>query len=180
VSVVVLLAGGVLVAPLSLPILSIKATDHYVRAFTFGAADKVYELTGDLHGMFGWRERVEAIAGVWNGLSQEERGRAAVFSGWYGPAAAVDYFGPAYGLPGAFCGDMSYYLWGPPPRPVDRWLVVSVSERDIAPYFEEIPVGADVELEDVNPWEHRFVVRVCRRPKVNLREAWPRLRHWSF
>ena len=37
VSVGLLLAGGVLVAPLSLPILSIKATDRYVRAFTFGA-----------------------------------------------------------------------------------------------------------------------------------------------
>jgi hypothetical protein len=175
-----LLAGGVLVTPLSLPILSIKDTDRYVRAFTFGAADKVYELTGDLHGMFGWRERVEAIAGVWNDLSQEERGRSAVFSGWYGPAAAVDYFGLAYGLPGAFSGHMSYHLWGPPPRAVDTWLVVSVPERDVAPYFEEISVGADVELEDVNPWEHRFVVLVCRRPKVDLREAWPRLRRWSF
>jgi hypothetical protein len=32
----------------------------------------------------------------------------------------------------------------------------------------------------VNPWERRFVVLACRRPKVDLREAWPRLRRWSF
>ncbi len=75
---------------------------------------------------------------------------------------------------------MSYHLWGPPARAVDTWLVVSVSERDLAPYFEEITVGADVELEDVNLWERRFVVLVCRRPKVDLREAWPGLRRWSF
>jgi hypothetical protein len=58
--------------------------------------------------------------------------------------------------------------------------VVSVSERDVAPHFEEISVGADAELEDVNPWERRFVVLVCRRNKVDLREAWPRLRRRSF
>ena len=75
---------------------------------------------------------------------------------------------------------MSYHLWGPPPREVDTWLVVSVSERDGATYLEEISVGADVELEDVNPWERRFVVLVCRRPKVDLHEAWPRLRRWAF
>ncbi len=180
VSVGLLLAGGVLAAPLSLPILPIEATDRYVRAFTFGAADKVYELTGDLHGMFGWHERVEAVASVWKGLTDEERGHAAVFSGWYGPAAAVDYFGPAYGLPPAFSGHMSYFLWGPPPREVNTWLVVSVPERDLVPYFEEIAVGAEIELSDVNPWERRFVVRLCRRPRVDLREAWPRLRRWSF
>jgi len=180
VSAGLLLAGGVVLAPLSLPILSMKATDRYVCAFTFGATDKIYELTGDLHGMFGWRERVEAIASVWNGLSPEERERAAIFAGWYGPAAAVDYFGPAHGLPAAFSGHMSYHLWGPPARAVDTWLVVSVPERDLARYFEEITVGAELELDDVNPWERRFVVLVCRRPKVDLREAWPRLRRWYF
>jgi hypothetical protein len=92
----------------------------------------------------------------------------------------VDYFGPTYGLPRAFSGHMSYYLWGPPPRAADTWLVVSVSERDVTPYFQEVTVGADVELEDVNPWERHFVVLVCRRPRVDLREAWPRLRRWSF
>jgi hypothetical protein len=175
-----LLLGGVLLAPLSLPILSMKATERYIRGITFGAADKVYELTGDLHGMFGWRERVAAIAGVWDGLPPGERERTAIFAGWYGLAAAVDYFGPAYGLPGAFSGHMSYHLWGPPARAVDTWLVIGVSERDLASYFEEMIPGAEVELEDVNPWERRFVVLVCRRSQVDLREAWPRLRHWSF
>lgn len=175
-----LLVAGALLAPLSLPVLPIDATDRYVRAFTFGAADKVYELTGDLHGMFAWRERVEAVAQVFDQLPRNEREKTAIFAGWYGPAAAIDHFGPALGLPRAYSGHMSYYLWGPPDRSFDTWLVVGVPPADLAPFFEEIRVGAEVELPHVNPWERSFVVLVCRRPKVDLREVWPRLRRYSF
>jgi len=171
--------GGLLLAPLSLPVLPIETTEAYVRAATFGASDKVYELTGDLHGMYGWRERTETVARAWNALDPAERERAAVFAGWYGPAAAIDYFGRALGLPPALSGHMSYHLWGPPAGPVETLLVVAVPKSDLEPFFEDISVGAEVELAHVNPWERRFVVLVCRRPKVDIRDAWPRLRRWS-
>jgi hypothetical protein len=69
----------------------------YLTAMTFGAFRNVYELTGDLHGMFGWKERVAIIADVYNRLPAEEKKRTVILAGWYGPAAAVDYFGGPYG-----------------------------------------------------------------------------------
>ncbi|MGH7856300.1 MAG: glycosyltransferase family 39 protein, partial [Candidatus Binatia bacterium] len=53
-----LLVGGLFVLPASLPILPIDATERYIGTLTFGLLEKAYEVTGDLHGQFGWRERV--------------------------------------------------------------------------------------------------------------------------
>jgi 4-amino-4-deoxy-L-arabinose transferase-like glycosyltransferase len=47
------LLGGAAFAPAALPYLSIQNTDRYMAAATFGAMGNIYELTGDLHGMFG-------------------------------------------------------------------------------------------------------------------------------
>jgi len=179
VTVGVLAAGGAILAPLSLPILSIDATERYVNVMTFGALGNVYELTGDLRGMFGWKERVEVVAGVYNGLSPEERERTLIFASWYGIAGAIDYFGKPYGLPGAVSGHMTYHLWGVPQKPIDTVVAAGSAPEDLREVFEEVTVAAEVELQNVNPGERRFVVTICRRPKLDLRDLWPRTRRWS-
>ena len=39
--------------------------------------------------------------------------KAAVFGQNYGEAGAIDFYGPALGLPSALSAHNSYYLWGP-------------------------------------------------------------------
>jgi 4-amino-4-deoxy-L-arabinose transferase-like glycosyltransferase len=169
-----LMVGAILV-PLSLPILSIEATDRYVTAITFGALGNVYELTGDLRGQFGWRERVEVVARVYEGLPPEERRRTAIYARWYGIAGAIDYFGGAYGLPKSICDHLTYRLWRPREEPAGTVIVADMrnGEREVwAAMFEEVTIAAEIELEHVNPWERRFAVAVCRGPKVDFHEAW--------
>ena len=36
-----------------------------------------------------------------------------------------------------------------------------------------------VELENVNPWERRFSVAICRKPKTDVHQLWPRIRRWG-
>jgi hypothetical protein len=100
-------------------------------------------------------------------------------AGWYGPAGAIDYVGKAYGLPNAVSGHMTYYLWGPPPGPIDTVIAVYVPRRILEELFGELLIGADVKLERVNPSERRFVVVVCRKPKVDLHAAWPGARNYA-
>ncbi len=178
----VLIAGGALLAPIGLPLLSIDATERYVNRLTFGAFGNIYELTGDLHGQFGWPERVAAVAQVYTSLSSEERARTAIYGPWYGIAGAIDYFGAAHGLPKAISGHMTYHLWGPPPGPVDTVIVAGISREgldDLKAIFAEVEIAAEVQLENVNPWERRFLIAVCRKPKVDIQTYWPKARNWS-
>jgi len=172
--------GGLALVPLSLPIMPLPTTERFVETVTFGAFEDIFELTGDLRGMFAWEERVDAIAEVYHALPAEEREKTSIYAGWYGPAGAIDLFGPARGLPSAASEHMSYHLWGPPsaslePAPLETLIAVNTSVESMSVYFEEVTVAKEMVLENVNPWDRVFRVLVCRRPKVDLRERWPEL-----
>ncbi|MCC6694191.1 MAG: glycosyltransferase family 39 protein [Candidatus Hydrogenedentes bacterium] len=169
---------GATFAPVALPIFSIGATDRYISALTFGKLDNVYELTGDLHGQFGWPERVEAIAQVYNRLTPEEKSSAIIFTAGYGIAGAVDYLGESYGLPKAYSGAMTYYLWGPPPPATRIVIAAGIDKESLAQAFANVEDGVIVELENVNPGDDLFHVIVCREPHVPMDTIWPQVREW--
>ena len=179
-TVATLAVGGMVFLPIALPVFSIDRMERFITAVTFGGFKNVYELTGDLHGMFGWKERVALIADVYNRMSPEERKRTVILAGWYGPAGAVDYFGAAYGLPRAVSGHMTYYLWGLPEGPIDTVIAINVRRSTLKEFFDDISVGGETELDNVRPNERRFVVLLCRKPKVELHSAWPRIRDYGF
>ena len=173
-----LVAGGLVFLPISLPFLSINALERYVTTVTFGAFENVYELTGDLRGMFGWPERVQAVAEVYDRLPPEERERAVILASSYGKAGAIDYFGGAHGLPKATSVHMTYHLWGLPEGPIETLIAVGIPPDQLEKLYEEVTVEARLELENVNPWDREFEVAVCRRPKVDLHEIWAKNRRW--
>ena len=173
-----LILGGLVFLPVSLPYLSIDATERYVTGVTFGAFRNVYELTGDLRGMFGWPERVRAVAEVYDRLPPEEQERVVILTGSYGKAGAIDYFGGEYGLPKAASLHMTYHLWGLPEGPIDTLIALGIPADQLEPLYEEVTIEARLELENVNPWDREFEVIVCRRPKVDLHEIWAKNRQW--
>lgn len=175
----VLLAGNLVLLPVSMPILPIDATESFVRTVTFHAFDNVYELTGDLRGMFGWKERVEAVAEVYNSLPAKERERTVIYSGWYGPAGAVDLFGPKLGLPHAVSGHLTYHMWGLPPGPIDTLIAVEMPLDILKERFEDVTVMKEIEIPEANPWDRDFQVVLCRRPKVDLHKLWPSTLHYD-
>jgi hypothetical protein len=167
-------------SPILLPIFSIETTESYCTAMTFGAFKNVYEITGDLHGQFGWKERTEIVAKVYNTLSPRERDSTVIFGTWYGLAGAIDYFGGEYGLPKAVSGHMTYYLWGLPEKPITTVIVANApSEKQLSEMFGDVTVGARTTLEHVNPWERQFTAAICRKPKMDIHELWPKLKNWK-
>jgi hypothetical protein len=170
--------GGVALAPVSLPMLSMEATDGYVRAVTFGAFENVHELTGDLHAMFGWRERVAAVARAYHRLPEAEREHLAIWAAGYGTAGAIDHLGPPLGLPRASSLSLSYWRWGLPQGRIDTVLAAGFSQATLERIFDEIEILERVELEHVSPYDREFLVAACRRPKRPLDEIWKRNRPW--
>jgi hypothetical protein len=73
---------------------------------------------------------------------------------------------------------MTYFLWGLPEHPIDTMVAANVPRERLEEFFADVSLASEVELEHVNPWERSFRVFVCRRPKSDLRESWPRMRTW--
>ena len=176
--VAALVLGGLVLLPLSLPVLPIDATDRYARAATFGAFDNIYEITGDLHGMFGWRERVESVRQVFHELPAAEQDRTVIFAAGYGTAGAIDLFGRRHGLPPATSLAETYWLWGLPDRPFETVLAAGWSVETLERIFAEVDVVRRIRIEHANPRDAEFLVAVCHGPKTDLRTLWAKNRPW--
>jgi len=176
-----MLAGGVLVAPSSLPILPIESLPAYVDRFgflfnahkVFNASDSDYPIQLGLR--IGWEEMVRRVAAVYNGLSPEDRRVAGIYANWFAPASAIDFFGSQYGLPHAVSGHLTYYLWGPG----YSWDVMILLANDFPPintvsmsrYFEACALQGRV----FNPYTipiNQLNIYVCRRPMLSPAEIW--------
>ncbi len=175
-----LVVGGVLAAPLVLPLLPVEATIQYsnfwdvedvkVENHNLG---RVPQLFAD---MFGWENQVATVARVFHSLPPSEQARCTIFASNYGEAGAIDYFGAAYGLPKAISAHNSYYLWGPGSSTGQVVITLGLPREDLEPVFAEIEQVATINHEFAMPDENNLPVFICRAPKRTLQQAWPKLK----
>ncbi len=174
-----LLAGGMIAAPLAMPILPVAAAVKYCRFLDVKAVQvenvpqgELPQLFGD---MFGWPEQVEAVARVYDSLRPEDRAKAALLAYNYGEAGAIDYFGARHGLPKAISGHNQYALWGPRGYSGEVVIAIGYTEEQLRRFFEEVRPAARVETRYAIPEENGLTIFICRKPKKSLREMWPDL-----
>ena len=167
--VVILLLIGALMAPLSVPLLSIEGFHRYVSLFA-GIVPNSREVAGDYRDMFGWEEQVEAVARVYHALPEEEKKGCAIFTDNYGEAGAIDYYGARYGLPKAISGHNSYYLWGPGDYAGGTMIVVGIREDELEGVFTDIQLAEIVRNEYA--MESEVHILVCRGLTVTPEGLW--------
>ncbi len=167
--------GGLLFLPLSLPVMHVNTTDKYVQVATMGLMENSYELTGDLHAMFGWKERAELVAAVYETLSPEEQAGAVILCPSYSVAGAMDLYREELGLPPAVSPHLSYHRWGLPDKEITVVIGYRFSPESLEQYLGDVRVAATFEHPLVNPWQSNVVITVCRDPKVSLHELWPKM-----
>jgi 4-amino-4-deoxy-L-arabinose transferase-like glycosyltransferase len=177
------LAGGILVAPVTLPFVPVNQWPvlaerlgflyQPIREWNFSRSE--YPETFVLR--IGWEELVQDVAGIYNDLPEEERGKAGIYARSYPAAAAIDLFGPRYGLPNAVSGHLTYFFWGPG-ESWDVLIVVTGRTNELAPLFEtcEQKMAVDTEYSSVLSQQYIFV---CRNPKAPLEYIWPKIK-WYF
>ncbi len=139
----------------------------------------VSALPQHLSDQFGWQEMAEATAFVYNNLPPADKARAAILTGNYGQAGAIDFFGPKYGLPKAISGHQNYFLWGPRSYTGDVLVILSQNPR----WFARNCLGGVQEGPRVgHPMamaEERIGIYVCRGLNPPLPEVWSRLKIWN-
>jgi hypothetical protein len=178
-----LFVGGVLFLPLTVPVLSVETFLRYQDAMPIKApaAEKSHlgaALPQHFADQFGWEEMTAAVAKVYNGLSEDERTRTAIFCSNYGEAGAIDFFGRRYGLPKAICPHQSYFYWGPHGYTGEIEIVLGGNPKQLAAIYDSVEEAAEPNNPYAIPFENHPIY-LCRGYKGNLTEVWPRLKNWD-
>jgi len=90
----------------------------------------------DLREEIGWQELVATVAGIRDSLSPSERANFAILGTNYGEAGAIDFYGPAYGLPPAISGVNSIWQRGYGSPPPQTLIVIGLSRRFVDRNFQ--------------------------------------------
>jgi 4-amino-4-deoxy-L-arabinose transferase-like glycosyltransferase len=175
--------GGIVAAPLALPLLPVRAAAAYsnfwdirkVRVENYDSG-RLPQFFAD---MFGWHNQVKIVASIYRSLPAEDRAQTTLLAANYGEAGAIDYFGPSYGLPRAISPHNNYYLWGAGDASGQVVIAVGMDLHQLRQLFETVQKVATIQEPYAIPDENNLVVYICRNPRIPLAQAWPRLKFFG-
>ena len=174
--------GVVPLLPLVLPVLSIDSFLRYQSYLPFEVPKTERSFVGETLPQyyadeFPWPGLVASVARVYHSLPPDERQRTAIYCSNYGQAAAIDFFGPRYGLPKAISGHQNYFLWGPRNYSGEIIILIGEEESDARDDCDSLNVAAIQH----NPYAFSYETRpilLCRGLKWNLQTGWARVKNW--
>ena len=183
--VIILLASGAHLAPVTVPILSPDSFLAYAKHLPFKLpvmehAHARAALPQWYADQFGWEEIVAETAVAWNRLSEDERKDEAcgIFAQDYGQAGAIDFLGRHYGLPRSLSGHQTWFLWGPRGYSGNCMIVLGDRRQRLEELWEHVEyVGTSAD----NPYalEKQIDVFICRGAKFGtLAQIWPQIKRW--
>ena len=174
--------SGVVLLPIFVPILSPGTMVRYAKWLRFEPPASEHQDNGPLPQYFadefGWEDMVREVARVYSTLSPADRKRTAIFSNSWGDAAAIDYFGPRYGLPNAISNRDSYWDWGPRDCTGEIVIVLQSDGSGDRRHFATVEKAGHVQ----HPYSRRdewFDIFLCRGLNFDIREAWPKMREFD-
>jgi hypothetical protein len=164
------------------PILPVESYIRYQSALSYHASQSEHQPTGVLPQYFadefGWENMARVTAAAYDSLPPSDRAKAVIFANNYGDAAAIDYYGPALGLPKAICNHQSYWLWGPRGATGDVILVLGSDGKGDREHFATVEAAGRVD----NPYsrlDEHFTLWLCRDLKFDLRDKWASMKKWN-
>jgi Dolichyl-phosphate-mannose-protein mannosyltransferase len=170
--------AGVVSLPFGVPLLPVDTFIRYSQILPYSRAvkmerDPTVALPQLYADMFGWDNMASAVARVYHSLPPQERQSCAILAGNYGEAGAIDYYGPALGLPKAISGHNNYFLWGPRNYSGECAVVFGENADRYARLFGEAQLVATITGEYAMPSERDVHIYVCRKPSAPLASLWP-------
>jgi hypothetical protein len=177
----VILVSAVLMAPMSLPILSPPVLAQYWSATPDFIKNGDYELgIMPQHHRFsmGWPEIVKDIATVYHSLSEADRKNCKIWTGFYWDAGAINLLGKKYDLPEATSNCLSYQIWGEEQFKSGKTPEVAIMLDDFTPfpaysYFKEVNPAKSFNANKYSVYRGGcLTIYICRKPKATFGEAW--------
>ena len=175
---VLLILGGIVAVPFGVPLLPVDLFLRYsqiipIAHYAKTEQDATVALPQLYADMLGWQNTAVTISRVYHALPKSDQADCAILTGNYGEAGAIDYYGPALGLPKAISGHNSYYDWGP--RNYSGGCVILFGDRsaELKDLFGDVQQVATISNPLSMPVERELAVYLCRKPRAPLAELWP-------
>jgi len=155
------LAVSLALAPLAKPLLRVERFVAYQAALGMQPGTAERHAMGRLPQFFadrlGWRELAETVAQAHRALPDDERSKVCVFGQNYGQAGAIDFYGPALGLPKAISSHNSYHVWGPGDCTGEVLLMIGDEREDLRAGLRERRAGRHLPLRRLHALRGREV-----------------------
>ncbi|HEY2307820.1 MAG TPA: glycosyltransferase family 39 protein [Streptosporangiaceae bacterium] len=165
-----MLAGAVIAAPVTLPVLPARAL-HAVP---------VQKINYDLGEEIAWPKLVALVSREYHARPAAQRQRTTILTGNYGEAGAIDRYGPGLGLPQVYSGANNFWLWGPPPATDTAAIAVNLDPALLHREFRHVRLVATfwngLGVSDDEQGAQVFAVTGLRS---SWARAWPAFRNYS-
>ena len=172
--------------PVALPILStprMLAYTAFLRsALHLSVASenhKIARLGQDYADMHGWPRLAATVAEIYAALPARQRIGAAIFTGNYGEASAIEFFNARGTIPPVLSGHNQYWLWGT--QGASGATILAVGSR--CPGGSRIYARRRIVARFSNPlgmpYEDDLPIRLCQEPRASLAAVWPTVRHYN-
>lgn len=163
----ILALSGSFLVPFAIPILPLE---DFIKLSQSSALPQNYA------DRYGWREMVAAVKVAYNTLTSQEQAEACILTSNYGEAGAIDFYGPALGLPKAISGHNSYFIWGPQGCTGQVIITVNIPLQDLADGFESVESAGQIACTYCMPFENNAPIGIARGLKIPLEPNWPRIK----
>jgi hypothetical protein len=186
VGVSLLIAGGILLLPMGLRILTPQQFISYqntlnppMQASERGHIGSVLpQIYGD---SFGWEELTAAVAGVYHSLPEDDQRDCVIIASNYGEAGALNYYGRSWDLPLAYASQNNYYFWGPP-RVTDHTtyiVIVQTYDPDPRSMLDSVEVAATHDHPLAMNYERQLNIVIGHGLKRPIGEVWEAVREFQ-
>jgi 4-amino-4-deoxy-L-arabinose transferase-like glycosyltransferase len=173
-----LVIGGIVLAPLAIPLLPVNVLVAYVRAM---GGTNVKTETADsgilpqhFADRFGWEELAVSMSNVYHSVPAQDRAKACIFTSNYGEAGALQFYSSKYELPPVISGHNTYYVWGPGNCTGEVLIYVGQATiADLKQGFADVQQVAVTKCQYCMPFENDVPIFLCRGIKMLIKQAWP-------
>jgi hypothetical protein len=139
----------------------------------------LHKLAYDQGETVGWPQLTRTVAAAYDALPPAQRRDASIFTGNYGEAGAIAYYGRAYDLPQPLSGHNNYWLWGPG-RQSDATVIALDSVGQLSRHFAHCRYDTSFHSPlNVNNDENGSQVWTCTGPSGPWSSFWLSLKNYG-
>jgi 4-amino-4-deoxy-L-arabinose transferase-like glycosyltransferase len=139
----------------------------------------LHKLAYDQGETVGWPQLTRTVAAVYDALPPTQRRTTSIFTGNYGEAGAIAFYGAAYDLPPPLSGHNNYSVWGPG-RQSDANVIAFDSVGQLSRHFKRCRYDTTFHSPlNVNNDENDSQIWTCTRPSGPWASFWATLKNYG-
>jgi Dolichyl-phosphate-mannose-protein mannosyltransferase len=180
---VLLVASGVALAPLAMPILTTPDYVRYTRALGIAPSTAENKKLSDLPQFFadmnGWEELARDVSAAYRTIPETERATTVALVGNYGEAGALELYADRYPLPRVLCTHNSYWFWGPGATPITTFIRLGGKRDDYLERYGDVTAAGFHVATDAIPYEDSLGIFIARQRHTPIQDDWAKAKHFE-